>query len=144
MTTDLSLKVSKVIAAPPKRVFDAWLDPATLVKFITPDPTLAAPDVTVDATEGGRFDIIMKGSERELPHWGTYREIRRPERLVFTWESEFSIAGSTVTLTFAPEGDGTRLTLVHERFKSEEMRDNHEKGWTAIVTHLGGLLEEAA
>ncbi len=143
MTTDLSLKITKVFAAPPERLFDAWLDPARLARFITPDPTYAAPDVTVDATEGGRFDIVMKGHERDLPHWGVYREIRRPERLVFTWESEFSIAGSTVTLTFAPEGTGTRLTLVHERFSGEDIRDNHEKGWTMIAENLARLLEGA-
>ena len=86
----------------------------------------------------------MKGQERDLPHWGVYQEIRRPERLVFTWESEFSVTGSTVTLTFAPQDGGTELTLVHERFKTEELRDNHEKGWTAIAEHLGRILGEAA
>ncbi|MEM0946814.1 MAG: SRPBCC domain-containing protein [Pseudomonadota bacterium] len=141
MTTDLSLRVTRFFAATPERVFDAWLDPAKLVLFITPDPTLAAPDVTVDPAEGGRFDIIMKGTNRDLPHWGVYREIRRPEKLVFTWESEFSIAGSTVTLTLEPEGDGTRLTLTHEHFSSEEIRDNHEEGWSMITDHLAKVVE---
>lgn len=140
MTTDLSLKVTQQIAAPPERVFDAWLDPETLTRFITPDPGFAEPEVSNDPREGGRFDIIMKSAQRDLPHWGVYKEIDRPNRLVFTWASEFSLEDSTVTLTFAPHDGGTRVTLVHERFLSEEMRDNHEKGWGAILMRLQGVI----
>ena len=137
MTTDLSLKVTQQISASPERVFDAWLDPQTLTKFITPDPGFAEPDVSNDPRVGGRFDIIMK-ADRDLPHWGIYKEIDRPNRLVFTWVSEFSREDSVVTLTFAGKDGGTEVTLVHERFHSEEMRDNHEKGWGAILVRLQG------
>ena len=136
MTTDLSLKVTRTVAAPPERVFDAWLDPATLARFITPAPDFDTPEVTLDAREGGRFDILMKSKDSEIPHWGIYHEIRRPDRLVFSWVSAYSREDSLVTLTFTPDGTGTQVTLVHERFLSEEMRDNHEKGWSAILQHL--------
>lgn len=136
MTTDLMLKVTRHVAAPPERVFDAWLSAETMTRFITPDPGFKDPDVTIDPREGGRFDIIMKAPERDLPHWGIYKTIDRPNRLVFTWASEFSLEDSTVTLTFAPSGTGTDVTLVHERFKSEEMRNNHEAGWTSILSRL--------
>ena len=136
MTTDLSLKVTRRISASPEQAFDAWLTPATLQKFITPDPGFDAPDVSLDPREGGRFDILMKSGDTELPHWGIYKEIRRPERLVFTWASEYSFEDSIVVLTFEPEGSGTRVTLTHDRFRNEEMRENHEKGWTAILDSL--------
>ncbi|MDU8945335.1 SRPBCC family protein [Ovoidimarina sediminis] len=135
MTTDLSLKVTQQIAAPPERVFDAWLDPRMLTKFITPDPGFAEPEVSNDPREGGRFDIIMK-ADRDLPHWGIYKVIDRPKRLVFTWVSEWSLEDSVVTLTFAPKDGGTEVTLVHERFKNEEIRDNHERGWGSILARL--------
>lgn len=139
MTTDLSLKVTQQIAAPPERVFDAWLDPRMLTKFITPDPGFAEPEVSNDPREGGRFDIIMK-ADRDLPHWGIYKVIDRPKRLVFTWVSEWSLEDSVVTLTFAPKDGGTEVTLVHERFKNEEIRDNHNRGWGAILARLQGVL----
>ncbi|MEM9341503.1 MAG: SRPBCC domain-containing protein [Pseudomonadota bacterium] len=136
MTTDLSLKVTHHIPASPERVFDAWLTPETLRKFITPDFTLEQADVTLDPREGGRFDIIMKGTERPLPHWGIYKTIDRPRTLVFTWVSEWSLEDSTVTLTFTPSGTGTDVTLVHDRFMNDEMRDNHERGWASILRAL--------
>ena len=136
MTTDLALRVIRRVNAPRERVFNAWLDPAMLARFITPDPGFTTPDVTLDARKGGRFDIIMKADGKELPHWGTYKEIRPHDRLVFTWVSDYSVEGSTVTLTFDADGDGTVVTLVHEIFSSEEMRANHERGWGAILDSL--------
>ena len=140
MTTDLALRVVRRVAAPRDAVFSAWLTPAMLTKFITPDPGFDEPEVSLDAREGGRFDILMKSGETEIPHWGHYQEIRPHDRLVFTWRSAFSIEGSTVTLTFDEDGDGTVVTLVHEIFETEELRANHEKGWTAILGRLAETL----
>lgn len=137
--TDLTLTVSRTIAAPPERVFDAWLDPEMLMAFMQPGPGMTTPSATADPREGGRFDLIMKHDDDEMPHGGVYQVIDRPRRLVFSWESPFATEGSTVTLEFRPEGDGTHVTLTHVRFPNEESRDNHENGWTAILARLGDV-----
>lgn len=142
-TTDLTLTVSRTIQAPVERVFDAWLDPDMLVRFMTPGEDVTVPSATVDPVEGGAFEIIMKVGEKELPHSGVYETIDRPGRLVFTWESPHSIDGSTVTVEFAPVDGGTEVTLTQVRFSSEDSRDGHEKGWTAILAALGSTLETA-
>ena len=46
----------------------------------------------------------MRAGSDDMPHAGTYVTIDRPRRLVFTWESPFSVEDSTVALTFAPAG----------------------------------------
>lgn len=142
-TNDLSLTVSRTIDAPIERVFDAWLDPEILSRFMTPDEDVTVPSATVDPVEGGPFEIIMKVGEKELPHSGVYETIDRPRRLVFTWESPHSIDGSTVTLDLAPVDGGTQVTLTQVRFSSGDSRDGHEKGWTAILAALEGTLETA-
>lgn len=134
--TELSLAVTRTIAAPANQVFEAWLDPQMIAKFMRPMPDMPAPDVKNDPVEGGRFDIVMKAGDDEIPHAGTYREISRYSRLIFTWESPFSIDGSTVTLDFDEVDGKTKVTLTHVKFPSEESRDNHENGWTAILAAL--------
>ena len=134
--TDLTLTVTRTIAAPPERVFDAWLDPGLLMRFMQPGPGMTTPSARTDAEVGGRFDLIMKRDDDEMPHGGVYKEIDRPNRIVFSWESPFSVAGSTVTLDFRPDGTGTYVTLTHIRFPNQESRDNHEGGWTAILARL--------
>lgn len=138
--TDLSLKVSRRIPAPAQRLFDAWLDPEMLMKFICPDHGMGVKSAETDPRVGGKYSIIMLGESGEIPHWGAYQEITPHSRIVFTWESAYSIPGSTVTLTFEETDGGTDVTLLHERFLNEEMRDNHEKGWTSILAKLDETL----
>ena len=134
--TDLTLTTTRTIAAPAETLFNAWLDPAMLTRFMCPGPGMTAPRAETDPREGGRFDIVMKAGDKEIPHWGIYKEVKPHERLVFTWQSPFSVEDSTVTLTFRDTGDGTEVTLHHVKFPSEESRDNHDAGWTAILAKL--------
>ncbi len=140
--TDLKLEVSRTLPHPIEKVFNAWLDPEMLAKFMTPGPNMTVPEVTNDPVEGGRFKVVMRAPEAgDLPHEGTYKTINRFDQIVFTWESPFSqLEDSTVTLDFKPDGDGTHLTLTHIRFETEESRNNHEGGWTAIMNALGEAL----
>ena len=134
---DLNLKVTKTISAPIEKVFDAWLDPEMLARFILPMPGMPEPVVENEAKEGGRFSILMQVGENKIPHSGTYIEINRPEKLVFSWESPFSIDGSTVTLDFKRvEEQITEVILTHVRFPDEESRSDHEGGWGNILEKL--------
>lgn len=134
--TELSLTTSRLINAPAAKVFNAWLDPKMLARFMLPADGVSIPKVETDPRVGGRFSLVMKIGDKELPHGGTYTEITPHTRLVFTWESSFSVDGSTVTLTFAEKAGGTEVTLHHVKFPSEESRDNHDSGWTRILAEL--------
>jgi len=138
--TDLSLTTSRTIAAPRQRVFDAWLDANMLAKFMKPMADMPDSKSETDAREGGRFSIIMMAGDQALPHGGTYKEISPHDRIVFTWESPYSVDDSTVTLDFADEGDGTKVTLTHVKFPDEETRDRHEGGWGGILAALDGVV----
>ncbi|KAJ54479.1 hypothetical protein ACMU_17370 [Actibacterium mucosum KCTC 23349] len=139
--TELSLEVTRSLPYPPERVFDAWLDPAMLAKFMVPGPGMSVPEAQSEAKVGGRFRIIMRTPDaNDLPHEGEYLEIDRASRLQFTWNSPFSQDDSTVTLNLTPDGDGTMLRLTHVRFPDEESRNNHQGGWTLILEALEGAL----
>ena len=135
------LTISKMIPASVETVFEAWLDPMALAKFVKPMDGMADCDVEIDATEGGSFLIVMKAGDKEMPHRGEYRTIQRFEKLVFTWISDHTGPDSVVTLTFKECGPHeTELTLHHDGLPSEEARNNHEGGWTAIMEQLHGLV----
>ncbi|WP_380053666.1 SRPBCC domain-containing protein [Falsihalocynthiibacter sp. SS001] len=138
--TDLSLTVDRTINATPEAVFNAWLNPDMLRKFMLPGDNMSVPSASSDAKEGGRFEVVMKVGDQEIPHAGTYKEISPHERLVFTWESPVSVEDSTVTLTFEPVETGTHVTLTHVRFMDEEKRSNHEGGWARILSSMDSAL----
>ena len=137
---ELALKVTQRVEARPERVFDAWLDPKMLAQFMRPGPETGTKDIETDPRVGGRYRIVMTSEMGEIPHTGEYQIIDRPHRLVFTWNSPHAAPDSLVTLSFEADGDGTLVTLVHEKFNSDSSRDGHEKGWTGILQHLAKSL----
>ena len=139
--TELSVNIEQTIHAPIDRVFDAWLDPTLLARFILPMRGMPAPEVANEAREGGRFSIIMQVGEERIPHTGTYLVIDRPHRLSFTWESPYSVDDSIVTLDMSEiDAETTRIELRHVRFVHEEARSDHEGGWTTILEILDEIL----
>lgn len=138
--SDLTVKITKTIHASAERLFDAWLDPAILAKFILPMPGMPEPEVENDPREGGQFTIIMHVGDDRIPHTGEYLSINRPEKLVFSWHSPFSADDSEVTLIFNKiDVDTTNIELTHLRFPDEESRSNHEGGWSNILDALADI-----
>jgi uncharacterized protein YndB with AHSA1/START domain len=128
-------------------VFDAWLDASAIAKWIGPR-VVKAEVKELSPKVGGRYRIHMKGADgSDGPTVsGTYREIVRPERLVFTWAWQTAHphgnAGHEmlVTLTFVERAGKTEVTLRHERFESNESRDSHNQGWNASFERLAEFL----
>jgi len=73
--------------------------------------------------------------------WGAYHEVTSPERLVFTYNTEYADGRidpeTLVTVTLEDLGQNrTRLTLRHERFWSESASIGHTGGWTGALNRL--------
>jgi len=139
--TDLTVNINKTIQAPIETVFDAWLKPETVSRFMLPMPGMPEPHAEIDAREGGSFTILMQVGDDKIPHTGEYLEINRPTKLIFTWASPFSTDNSTVTLNFdAIDDNKTKIELTHVRFIDEESRSNHEGGWSNILDKLNEIV----
>jgi uncharacterized protein YndB with AHSA1/START domain len=126
----------RLLPATPQEVFAAWLDPESLREWMCPG-ALSVGDVQIDARVGGAFRILMRGQSGEWLHTGEYREIRPPERLVFTWRSHATRwKDSLVTVELSAQGEDTELTLTHELLPDEEVIRQHTQGWQGIVDKL--------
>ena len=136
--TDLRLTCRHVIKASPERVYNAWLDPATMTKFMLPRPDMHVREARSDVRVGGRFHEIMIG-DKDYPHEGTYKALTPLSRMVFTWEAPWSAPGSQVELVLNPVPGGTEVVLTHLNFMSEESRDGHMQGWTGILGKLAQI-----
>jgi uncharacterized protein YndB with AHSA1/START domain len=143
---DLTLVITKEFSAPRERVFDAWLDPKVISQWIGPRSVKAETQL-LEPRVGGRYRIFMRGADGKGPTvGGTYREIKRPERLVFTWawdsDHPHGHKGyeTLVTLTFRAVTAGTEMTMRHEIFETKESRDSHNQGWNASFEKLAELL----
>jgi uncharacterized protein YndB with AHSA1/START domain len=140
------LVVTRRMSAPPEQVFDAWLDPERLRVWMAPGhlPGSSAR-VTVDPRVGGAFRIDMVGDGKVYEHVGTYLELDRPRRLVFTWISAGTEQReSVVRLELTAVAGGTELRLTHTGLPSEQSARGHEEGWGELVGQLASLLAPTA
>ena len=144
MTDTSPIVVERSFNAAPDRVFEAFADPQGLAVWMCPADDTTHASVELDFRVGGRFRIVMHGAERDYVQHGEYLSIDPGERIVMTWISEFvpeAEARTRVTVTFDPEGEGTRLRLVHDGLPSGDRYDGHEGGWTRILAGLSDHLD---
>jgi len=113
-----SFKLSAVIPAPRKRVFDAWLDSKQHGAF-------TGGKASIQARVGGRFtawDGYISGKTLEL----------KPSRLIVqSWRTtEFppDSPDSRLELRFEEAATGTRVTLIHSELPPEQA-DRYKSGW---------------
>jgi uncharacterized protein YndB with AHSA1/START domain len=132
------LVVRRRIPVPRERVFEAWLDSASLARWMRPGDCTRAI-VTIDPRVGGGFRITMDGpTHGAVEHHGEYLAIEPPSLLSFTWISRHTDSRATVvTVEFFERGTGTELVLTHRQLPPTEV-EAHRGGWTDILR----LLEE--
>ncbi len=134
-----ALVLHRIIPVSRERVFQAWLDPASLAQWMRPGGATNAT-AEVDPKVGGKFRIVMIEGPKRYEHTGEYRVIDPPERLEFTWISQATDHQPTVvTIEFLERAQGTELVLTHRRLPSSQV-ESHRRGWTDILQ----LLERSA
>ncbi len=142
---NLTLTVSRRYRATRDRVFEAWTHPEIMKQWFSPEG-VTNPAIEVDLRVGGAYRVEMLTPDGKRPiAVGTYQDITRPERLVFTWawegEAEPTDVGETlVTVEFLDRGDETEVVLTHVGFPHEEGRKAHEEGWTSCLACLQAVL----
>jgi uncharacterized protein YndB with AHSA1/START domain len=147
-TSDEDLvQLTRVLRAPPGKVFAAWTDPALLERWWTGVGGWVDAKADVDLRVGGRYHLSMR-DERGALHdvIGVYTEVVPIERLAFTWtwENEPSVMrgseGSLVDVALRGAPGGTQVSLTHTGLGGKRVRDMHEEGWNALLTRLFAVL----
>ncbi len=139
--TPSELVLTRTIAASAQTLFEAWLDPHALARFMCPGD-VTCKKVEVAPQISGSFLILMVAGDKEMPHQGEYRVIHPFECLEFTWRS-MNTGGenSLVTLLFESLGQAqTKLTLRHVGLPTDASKKDHHAGWSSIMEKLSSFL----
>jgi uncharacterized protein YndB with AHSA1/START domain len=150
---NIKLQLTRVFAAPRELVFKAWTEADPFKQWFGAAACDggALQSVKVDARVGGKYRLQVRRADGEFfTTVGIYREVKPPERLVFTWQFEKDGSGDEygevespemlVTLEFRAHGKQTEMILTHEKFASGESRSRHEQGWTRCLDSLGKFI----
>jgi len=144
---DFTLNLTRFIRAPREKVFDAFVDEAALSRWHCPRGMSVASAV-VDARVDGAWRIEMRTRDNANHSvGGRYREIKRAERLVYTWVWEQSVEGmagmqTLIEIDFVARDGGTEIQMRHSGFPAEAARNGHGQGWNSVFNRLTDLLDE--
>jgi len=135
-----SVVVRRRMPAPREVVFEAWIDPEGIREWMCPGNTTSA-EAVLDVRVGGSFRIVMKASDQDHVHIGTYQVVQPPSKLVFTWSSVDNPSAMTmVTVEFFPHGDESELVITHDKFLKPDVAKRYEGGWGTIAQKLAAYL----
>jgi len=134
--------LTRVFDAPRELMWKLWTEPEHIRKWWGPKG-FTLPGCEMDFRPGGTYRFVMRGPDgQDNPFHGAYREIVRPERIVFTAILE-DLPGQELvtTVTFAEEGGKTKLTVRQTTPPGEAGRGQNQ-GWSETLARLADLVAE--
>lgn len=126
------IKISKKLAATPQRVYDAYMDPAELIKWYSASEGWTTPAAEIDATVGGKFKIRFEDptGKNSFDYEGSFSRIEAPGLF------EQKLGDDRTILTRITEIPGGSEII--QEFDADDVfsREAQAQGWLAILDHL--------
>lgn len=150
------LTITRHFEAPPSRVWNAWTEPAQVMRWWGPKG-YTSPVCEIELRVGGKYLFCMRSPEgKDYYSTGTYRRIDPLQALVFTdsfADEKGSVVSASaygmsedlplelvVTLRFEEQGGRTRLSLTHAGLPAGEVVELTRAGWNESLDKLAESL----
>ena len=142
-TTGPIVQIRRRVKAGADEIFELWTQPDLMARWMSPFPGVVDCKASCDLRPGGAFSLVMSSEESSREVSGTYVQIDRPRKLVFTWIGPLTNNVNTlVTIELIPRGDETDLVWTHERLPTPAIVEDHTRGWATILDHLADAVSK--
>jgi uncharacterized protein YndB with AHSA1/START domain len=121
--TDNQIAATRVVDAPRRTVFEAWTNPKHVSQWLLGPDGWTMPVCEIDLRPGGAWRWVWRKADgREMAMSGFYKEVIRPERLVWTerWGPEWPETTNTLELR---ESGGQTTMVMTMTYPSKDIRD---------------------
>ena len=139
-----TVRLHRVLRAPPERVYRAFLDADARAKWLPPNGFTGKVHES-NATVGGRYRMSFTNFSNGQSHsWGgTYLDLVPNERLRYSDRfDDPNLPGEmTVTVTLEAVSVGTELNVVQEGIPDAIPAEQCYLGWQESLVLLGKLVE---
>ena len=139
-----TIRLHRVLRAPPERVYRAFLDADAMAKWLPPDGFTAKVH-HMDATVGGTFRMSFTNFTTGKSHsfGGEYLELTPHERIRYTDRfDDPNLPGEMrVTVILKPVSVGTELSVAQEGVPDVIPVEACYLGWQESLTLLARLVE---
>lgn len=138
--TGVTVHITHRYAAPPARVFDAWLTPSLASRWLFATASRPMIGAAMDVRNGGRFHLVERRAGARIIHRGRYLEVLRPRRLGFELHSpDVGVDRTRVLAEFLAFDQGCELRLTHHQLAAH-CAAGVEARWTGMLYGLAQLL----
>ncbi len=141
--SDRTIRLRRVLRAPPERVYRAFLDADAMAKWLPPYG-FSGRVHAIDARVGGRYRMSFTNFTTGDTHafGGEYLELVENERIVHTDAFEGGLPGTMrVTVTLRAVSCGTELQIVQEGIPEPIPLEACDLGWQESLQLLAQLVE---
>jgi uncharacterized protein YndB with AHSA1/START domain len=139
-----TIRLHRVLAAPPERVYKAFIDPDAKCKWMPPNG-FTGKIHHMDARVGGSYKMSFTNFTTGSSHsfGGEYVEMVPGEKLRYTDKfDDPNLPGAmSVTITFKKVGSGTELSITQEGVPDAIPADACYLGWQESLALLKMLVE---
>lgn len=145
MSTDTNtVRLHRVLRAPPARVYRAFLDPAAMVKWLPPHGfTGKVHEMDARAGGGYRMSFTNFGTGTSHSFGGRYVDLKPNELIRYTdrFEDPHLPGEMQVTIALRSVSCGTELTIVQEGIPAAIPVELCYLGWQESLAMLARLVE---
>lgn len=150
---DRTLTLTRVIEAPPEKVYAAWTQPDLLKQWFAPKP-YTTPVASLDVRVGGANVITMRSPEgQDMPNEGVYLEVVPNRKIVFTdaftagYAPKDGAPFMVATIEMEPAPGGKTKYTATVRHWTVEATKQHEQmgfhtGWGLCTDQLNELVSK--
>ncbi|TMS57587.1 polyketide cyclase [Imbroritus primus] len=139
-----TVRLHRVLRAPPERIYRAFTDPDAMVKWLPPNGFTAKVH-QMDARVGGTYRMSFTNFSNGQSHafGGEYLELVPEVRLRYTDRfDDPNLPGEMITtITLKPVSCGTELTAVQEGIPDVIPEESCYLGWQESLALLAKLVE---
>ena len=143
-TSTNTIRLHRVLRAPPDRVYRAFLDPDAMAKWLPPNGFTCKVH-HMDAKVGGTYKMSFTNFTTGKSHsfGGTYLELKPHERIRYSDKfDDPNMAGEMqTTITLKKVSGGTEVTIVQEGVPAAIPADACYLGWQDSLVSLAKLVE---
>jgi uncharacterized protein YndB with AHSA1/START domain len=137
------ITIVRVFDAPRERVWREWTEPERFADwFGGTESEIPLASVSMDVRPGGSWRLTMFAARGEVYWAGEYKEVREPERLVFTvCDQPGAERYELVTVVLTDLGDGrTEMHFEQRGAMSPEQYERAGQGWSSFFDRIAERL----
>lgn len=144
MTTKNTVRLHRVLAAPPERIYRAFLEPEAMARWLPPNGFTGKVH-QMEAKVGGTYKMSFTnfGTNKSVHFGGKFLELAPHERLRYTDKfDDPNLPGEIqVTVVLKKVSVGTELNIVQEGLPDVIPLEACYLGWQESLRNLARLVE---